>query len=485
MTKTNKLPADQYRVLKTWREQPTRFVQDVLGVTPEPWQAHVLTALAKPGAHVSVRSGHGVGKSALDSWAILWHHCTHYPAKTPCSAPTLHQLQDVLWAELGLWWKRLPEPMRVQFALRSSDQDMRFYVDTAPGESFAVGRTGRKENPEALQGFHSPNLLFILDEASGIDDIIFQVARGSLTGEGARVLMTSNPTRTSGYFYESHHSNRELWHTAKVASFPSESSQVSERYSHEVAKEYGEESNVYRVRVLGDFPRSEDNVLVPLSLVESALERDIEDTGFWRPVWGLDVARFGEDRTALCKRAGQFLREPIISWRGADLMETTGRVMEEYRRAEDLDKAGASRLETPRTIAVDSIGLGAGVIDRLRELGLPVSAVNVGETARQPGFMRLRDELFWEIRRWFEARDCRIVEDSALVGELCSMQYKHTSAGKLQLESKDEMKKRGLKSPDLADALALTFAVGLDVNEEQTVKERYGKRQRRRSWRAA
>ena len=131
------------------------------------------------------------------------------------------------------------------------------------------------------------------------------------------------------------------------------------------------------------------------------------------------------------------------------------------------------------------IGLGAGVIDRLRELGLPVTAVNVGESARQPGFMRLRDELFWEVRRWFEARDCRIVEDSALVGELCSMQYKHTSAGKLQLESKDEMKKRGLKSPDLADALALTFAVGLDVNEEQVVKERYGKRQRRRSWRAA
>lgn len=375
--------------------------------------------------------------------------------------------------------------MRTQFDIRSSDQDMRFYVNSAPQESFAVGRTGRKENPEALQGFHSQNLLFILDEASGIDDVIFEVARGALTSESARVMMTSNPTRTSGYFYESHHSNRALWSTLKVASLPAESSQVSARYAEEVATEYGEDSNVYRVRVLGEFPQAEDDVLVPLSLVEAAVGRDIEDTGYWRPVWGLDVARFGDDCTAVAKRAGNFVTEPVVWWRGADLMETVGRVARMYEQAKESDAEGGAPLKEPKTIAVDSIGIGAGVADRLRELGLPVVGVNVGERPREPGFMRLRDEVFWRMREWFEARDCKVVEDSALIGQICAMKYTHTSSGKLQLESKDDMKKRGMKSPDLADALALTFAVGLDVNERERVSDRYGKGRPRRSWRAA
>ena len=232
-----------------WRANPVQFATDALGVTPEPWQAEALTSLATED-RVSIRSGHGVGKSALDSWTILWWLSTRYPAKCAVAAPTQHQIKDVLWAELATWHRRMPVALNQQFDISSSAQNMRFSLRAAPEESFAVGRSGQKDNPEALQGFHSPNMMFLLDEASGIDDIVFEVASGALSTKGAKILMTANPTRTSGYFHRSHHSNRDQWHTMRVSCL--ESSQVSEDYPKQMARDYGLESNVYRVRVLGE-----------------------------------------------------------------------------------------------------------------------------------------------------------------------------------------------------------------------------------------
>ncbi len=446
---TAKLKQASEKILQ-WKQDPNQYVTEVFGVTPEPWQAEALTALAGHG-RVSVRSGHGVGKSALDAWCVLWYMNTHYPCKIPCTAPTSHQLKDVLWAELAKWHRRMPEALRKEFAIKASDQDLRMYLTAAPEESFASGRTGRKDNPEALQGFHSENILFILDEASGIDDIVFQVAEGALSTPDAKVLMTANPTRTSGYFYDSHHKMRERWHTMRVSC--ADSTQVSPAYLEDMALKYGVDSNIYRVRVLGEFPTADDDVLIPLDLAMSAVDRDVAPIEVM-PVWGLDVARFGNCRTALAKRRGNTLMRPIQSWHKRDLMEVAGLVLHEYENTPST--------EMPAEILVDSVGIGAGVVDRMKELGLPVRGINVGETpSGKDRFMRLRDELWWRAREWFETRTCAIPEDDELIGQLSTLRYKISSSGKIQIERKEELLSRGVNSPDEADAFVLTMA-GLD-----------------------
>lgn len=407
----------------------------------------------------------------MDAWTILWFLSCFYPAKIPCAAPTLHQIKDVLWAELSTWHRKMPTALREQFSIRNSDQDMRFYLRDAPNESFAVARTGRKDNPEALQGFHSPNILFILDEASGIDDIVFEVAAGALSTDHAKVLMTSNPTRTSGYFYNSHHKNRDRWYTMGVSCF--DSTQVSERYPEDAKAEFGEDSNVYRVRVLGEFPTADDDVVIPLELAEAANQRDVEKTSRILPVWGLDVARYGNCRTALAKRQGNTLLEPVKSWHKRDLMEVAGIVAAEY---ED-----APSDERPAEILIDSVGLGAGVLDRCREMALPVRGINVGETASgRSRFQNLKAELWWRCRDWFDARDCSIPRDDRLIGQLVTVKYSFTSSGKIKIEGKEDMMKRGLNSPDEADAFVLTFAGGTKRAQDQ--KYTVQRRKRPVSW---
>jgi hypothetical protein len=240
-----------------------------------------------------------------------------------------------------------------------------------------------------LQGFHAGTLVFMIEEASAIEDVIFEVAGGALSSSNSWVFLFGNPTRTTGYFHRSFHANRESWRTYHV---PCQvSSRVSEDYPKQIAMEYGEHSNVYRVRVLGEFPLSDDNSVISLGLVEAAVDRDVSPNDF-AVVWGLDVARFGDDTTALAKRRGNVLTEPVREWKKLDLMQTVGIIMQEW--GETLPE------KRPGAINVDVIGLGAGVVDRLRELGLPVRGVNVGEAAATAPerFMRLRDELWWKAR---------------------------------------------------------------------------------------
>jgi hypothetical protein len=192
-------------------------------------------------------------------------------------------------------------------------------------------------------------------------------------------------------------------------------------------------------------------VLLPLHLIEDAVTRDVEAGPTTPVVWGLDVARFGGDRSALAKRQGNVLIEPIKTWQNKDLMELAGIVLSEY------DAVPYSM--RPQAIYIDAIGLGAGLADRLRELDMPAVAVSVSETASlKDRFNRLRDELFWAAREWFEARDCHIPDDGTLMAELSGIRYKYLSTGKLKVESKDEMKRRGQRSPDVADAFVLSFA---------------------------
>ncbi len=435
--------------LAKYRDNPVAFVVEVLGVKPDKWQADALEAVISKD-RIAIRSGHGVGKSSLLSWITLWFLCMKSGdgCKVACTAPTAHQLHDVLWSELGKWYRKMPAWYREQLSLKGD----RLEVVGKEAECFAVARTSRRENPEALQGFHSTNMLFLVDEASGVDEMVFETAQGAMSSAGAKTILTGNPTRTSGYFYNAFHSGRGNWHTIKVAC--SDSKNVDPSFIEEMRDKYGEESSVYQCRVMGEFANEKDDTVIPLSLIESAVARDVE-VHEGSVVWGLDVARFGSDRTALCKRKGNAILEPIKTWQGKDLMQTCGLVVAEYKRLESFPD------ELPEEIMVDSIGLGSGVVDRLCEMGLPARGINVGESPSTDGrtYMRLRDELWFRAREWFESRDCRLPEGcDELVAELSVPTYHYTSVGKMQVESKDSMKKRGLRSPDLADAFCLTLA---------------------------
>jgi phage terminase large subunit len=432
-----------------WRKEgPAGFAKHVFGVTPTEQQWEASRALVEK-RKVSVRSGHGTGKSTFMAWAALWFMFCYFPCKVPCTAPTGHQLSDILWAEIAKWLgvlkDRVPE-LAAQIEWKSESVELK----EAPRESFAVARTARPERPEALQGFHSENILFLIDEASGISDEVFQVAEGALSTEGAFVLMAGNPTRMDGYFYDSHHKMRARW--AALWWNGEDSPMVSKLYIEDMRDKYGEDSAIYKIRVRGEFAGNPDGV-IPLELIESAKIRDVKPFG--DEVWGLDVARFGEDRTALAKRRRNTMPEPVESWRGKDTMQTAGMVKLRYDAAK----------VKPAAIYVDVIGLGAGVVDRMLELDLPVVAVNVAETASaNDKYNRLRDELWFAAREWFSAKDVRFAEDEALTAELTLPNYRITSSGKIQVESKDEMKRRGVTSPDLADAFCMTFAQGMPIN---------------------
>ena len=217
-----------------------------------------------------------------------------------------------------------------------------------------------------------------------------------------------------------------------------------------MAVRYGEDSSAYFVRVLGKFPKTDDETIISLSLVEDAQNRDVEMSEFTPKIWGLDVARFGTDSSVLAERQGTIITN-IDVWKGKDLMQLVGLVHNKYQENLPSDR--------PVEIMVDSIGLGAGVVDRLRELELPVRGINVAESPSMRGqYLNLRAELWFRMKEWLEARDCKIPKDESLFSELVSPRYSFSSTGKLKVESKQEMKKRGLPSPDRADAVILTLA---------------------------
>ncbi len=455
------LTETQKAVLRWRKGGPALFAQEVLGASPTEQQWDGSKKLAER-RRVSIRSGHGTGKSTFMAWAVLWFLACYFPAKVPATAPTSHQLEDVLWAEIAKWHRRWAE----RFPATANEFEWSngaYRMKSAPSESFAVARTSRPERPEALQGFHAEHILFLIDEASGVADNVFEVAEGALSTEGAFVLMAANPTRQSGYFFDSHHKMRSAW--AALHWNGEDSPMVSREYIANMEKKYGRQSPVFKVRVLGEFVGASDGVIA-LELCEAAKVREVEKNPGAQEVWGLDVARFGDDSSALAKRKGNHQVEPVKEWWGKDTMQTAGLVKAEYDSAKT----------KPVAIYVDVIGIGAGVVDRLRELGLPVVGINVAESpAINAGpdrqYSRLRDELWFKSREWLERKDCRLCDDDETIAELVGPTYSVLSNGLSKVEGKDEMKKRGVKSPNRADAWNLTFAdAGIPNNWAKPIK---------------
>ena len=429
--------------MSRYARAPIGFVREVLGVQPDAWQIEVLRTLAHGHTRISIKSGHGVGKTALAAWTITWFVNTRVPFKCAVTAPSFPQLFDALWPELLKWFSKLPEAWRALWDFTTDHITLK-----ADKECFVTARTSRPDQPEAMAGLHSQHILLVADEASGIDERVYEAAGGSMSSPGAITMLIGNPTRDSGFFWRTHTLERDRWKCLTVSS--EQSKRVDAGYVVEMRDRYGPESNAYRIRVLGEFPRGSDDTYIPGELVDAAMARDVVLDTSAPEVWGLDVARFGQDASVLIKRRGNVVTEPPRRWRNIDTMTLAGAVKHEY------DAAGTSR---PSLIVIDVIGVGAGVVDRLQEQSVPVLGLNVAEVPSNSAlYMRLRDELWGRTRDWLATRSVRLPRDDQLRDDLVAPRYGFSSNGKLQIESKEKMRRRGLPSCDHADALALTLA---------------------------
>lgn len=417
------------------------------------WQREACAAYDRQAPRISIRSGHGVGKTTWMVWCA-WHRLLcRFPQKTGITAPSEKQLFDALWAEFDAWGKRLPAKLQRLVEIKADAAEL----IAARSESFITIKTARAEQPEALQGLHSEWELLLVDEPSGVADSVWEAAQSSLTGPHPMAIVGGNPIRASGFFFDSHNRLSGDWWTrhvsrAEIADLETDSYSLQEEHASG-----GRHTNRYRVRVLGEFPVSEDDVLIPFDLVEPALTRDVTVHRTAPVLWGLDCARFGSNRSALAKRQGLQLLEPVRSWAKLDTMELAARVKHEWDTTPDWLR--------PVGILVDAIGVGGGVADRLRQLGLPAKDIMVSETPALKNvekYQDLRTELWHEAKAWFANRNCKLPESykntkdgEDLVGELTHEKYDfQPRSGKIKMTPKTQ-----LHSPDLADAFVLTFAM--------------------------
>ena len=436
-----------------YADHAVEFVQDIIQAEPDPAQKAILRSVCD-NQMTSVRSGHGIGKSAVEAWAVIWFMVTRPFPKVPCTAPTQHQLYDILWAEISKWLRNCAELGNELVWTKE-----KLYLASHPEEWFAVGRTA--SHPDALQGFHADHLFFVIDEASGVKDVIFEPVLGALSTPGSKLLMCGNPTKLTGFFYDSHNKNRASYHTFKIDG--RDSPRVSRDYIERMRSMYGEDSNVFRVRVTGDFPTAEDDVFISLPLVEQATMTELpEDRRIDKITFGVDVARFGDDETIIAKNVAGDISLPVIR-HGQDLMKTVGDIVRLYR--DTLEEI--PEYTGPITVNIDDTGLGGGVTDRLEEVKYEdhltrLEIVPVNYSSAPPDddvgerYQDIATYMWATLKALLVNEQIRLQNDDDLVAQLSVRKYSLNSRGKIVLETKKQMKERDIKSPDRADAVTLS-----------------------------
>ena len=439
----------QLRIIEDCARDRIYFAEAVLGITPEDWQADIWRALDAGETRISIRSGNGAGKTMFCAVTSIHYLLFRNDVKIPITAPAASQLRDGLIPECNKWIKTLPDFLRIRL---HSTQD-RIVRRDDPMANFISFRTARKETPEALAGIHANNIMAIADEASAVVEPVFEAAQGTLSTAGAIMILIGNPTRLTGFFFQTHHKLKKYWYTKHLTSF--DSSRVDQEFIDNIARTYGADSDQYRVKVLGEFPTGSENALIARSVVMAAVNRDVvASKGATR--WGVDCGRGGDASTLVMRKRNVIYGAK--EWYTRNLMESVSIIKKAWDECSDDDK--------PESILVDVIGVGAGVADRLRELNLPVVDVNVAESASMSSrYPRLRDEMWFTAKDYFEALNCKIQLGSQLsdevaeklVTEMSSPLEIFTASGKSGVESKAQMKMRLLPSPNLADALCHTF----------------------------
>jgi len=443
---------------------------------PRRWQRQILTDIRDHIAsnkgildpkmlRMAVASGRGIGKSALVSWLVIWMLSTRIGGSVIVSANSEAQLRSVTWAEITKWlamainshWfeiaatRIMPAKWLTEIVERELRKGTRYWS--------CEGRLWSEENPDAYAGLHNHDgVMLIFDESSGIPDSIWQVSQGffSEPTENRFWFAFSNPRRNSGYFYEAFNSKRAFWNTRNIDARDVEG--TDKALYDQIIDEYGADSFQANVEVLGQFPSEGDDQFIPVNLVDDAMKRPRQKDESAPITIGVDPARFGSDATVIAVRQGRDL-VAIKRLRGADTMEVVGHVIdaiEEYK---------------PALTVIDEGGLGAGVVDRLKEQRYKVRGVNFGNKAqKQLMYGNKRAEMWGAMRDWLKTAS--VPQDRFLKSDLIGPKTKPDSKGTLFLESKKDMRARGLASPDAADAIAVTFAFPVAHREGRVDKNR-------------
>jgi len=455
-----------------YRKDPVLFAREVLLFEPDEWQRKALQDLAD-NPKVAIKSGQGVGKTGMEAVCLLWFLCCFPYPRIVATAPTKQQLHDVLWSEVNKWMSRSPLLTEILKWTKTY-----IYMRNYEKRWFAVARTATK--PENMQGFHEDNMLFIVDEASGVADPIMEAILGTLSGANNKLLLCGNPTRTSGTFFDAFNVDRAIYKCHTVSS--ADSPRTNKENIKSLIRKYGEDSNVVRVRVKGEFPKQEDDVFIMLSIVEHCTMIDLpEDKPINRISFGVDVARYGNDETVIAKNVGGNITLPV-SFRGQSLMTTVGKIVQQYRAVIKEYPAYRGKI----FVNIDDCGLGGGVTDRLEEVKaeeklsrmviVPVNAAaKVPDDVVEDGkgkvkaceiYENMTTYLWGTVKDRMTLEEISLENDNELVAQFSCRKYRLTSRGRMLLESKEEMKKRGIESPDRADAVALscyekkTFNIG-------------------------
>ena len=439
---------ENFKGLEDWQRLLLEYIRDRLALGHDP-----ATVIADA-IQTATTSGHGVGKSALVSIIILWAISTFEDTRGVVTANTETQLKTKTWAELGKWHRLFIG--RDLFKLTATAI---FSADSTHERTWRIDMVPWSErNTEAFAGLHNQGrrVLLIMDEASAIPDVIWETAEGALTDKDTQILwlVFGNPTQSTGRFRECFGKLSHRWKTFQV---DSRSVSITNKDQFEKwIKDYGEDSDFVRVRVRGVFPRVGSMQFIGSDVIDAATKREVSSHLHDPLIIGVDVARFGDDESVIFIRKGRDGRSfaPVCirgERGGADTMTVAGRAAELY---------GQLRADA---IFVDGGGVGGGVVDRLRQLQVPVWDIQFGAKSdanqlESDGikYANKRAEIWGAMKEWLNG-GC-IPDDRQLIEEIGGPQYGYNVRNEIQLETKDDMKKRGLSSPDIADALALTFA---------------------------
>lgn len=462
------------KLLAVYRSDPPAFVSDLVeGCHLTKYQEEILGELPQR-ARVAVRGPHGLGKTTMESLALLWFALTRDDAgddwKAPATASAWHQLTHYLWPEVHKWARKLRWDKLGRPALDTRSELLTLTLKLDYGEAFSASPTDEAK----IEGAHGDSLLYVFDEAKAIPAATFDAAEGAFAGAGADTaaealaFAASTPGEPLGRFYDIHArkvGTEDWWVRHVTLDEAISAGRVSKKWAAQRARQWGAGSALYLNRVEGEFASSDEDGVIPLAWVEAAVDRWRSRYGphgeRWEPpgdmsALGVDVARGGADRTVFARRYGAAVAPLDYKPYSTVTTETSGAAL------------GILRVNSGRAI-VDVVGVGGGVVDQLRE-ALPserVVAFGAGEgTARRDvsgelGFADKRSAAWWHMRERLDPESplepVLLPPDDMLVGDLVSPHWKVLQRGVIKVEPKEDIKKRLHRSTDAGDSVVQSF----------------------------
>ena len=446
------LPDKVVAAAKRWRSDPVAFVREVCKDEPDPWQLDALRALPMR-KKLALKACKGPGKTRYLAWVIWWWLATRWHSNVVAMSITGDNLRDNLWAELARVQEQ-SEFLTKYFEHKGEKIEARAHPKTwwCSARSFPQN-ADKSQQANTIAGMHGIHPLIVCDEVGDYPDGVVVASEGIFANDvEAKLVIAGNPTKTEGPLYRVCTRDRYDWWVKEITGDPDDpnrATRISMEWARKMIKDWGRDNPWVMVNVFGQFPPQQSNKLLGPDDVNTAMERVLVEQEFSQDpiVFGLDVARFGDNESVLFRRQGRMAFTPRM-WRELDLMSLSDQVMQEVV------------LHQPQAIFVDATGVGGGVVDRLRQLGASVVPVDFGGAPMDTRFADRRSEMWWLMADWVK-KGGMLPQDSQLRNELLTPNFDFTSSGKItkfKLEGKKELRKRGVESPDRADGLALTFA---------------------------